>query len=103
MPSAPASVLTALTDALTGGSVEVVDLTAPLSADTPVIQLPPEFGQTATFELEAISRYDDRGPAWYWNNGRTGEHTGTHFDAPNHWVTGRDGEDVASVPPRKLI
>ena len=97
------SILSAFADALTGGSVEVVDLTAPLSADTPVIQLPPEFAQTATFRLEELSRYDERGPAWYWNNFRTGEHTGTHFDAPNHWVTGRDGEDVASVPARRLI
>ena len=85
------SVLTALTDALADGSVEVVDLTARLSSATPVIQLPPEFGQTARFELEEISAYDDRGPAWYWNNFRSGEHTGTHFDAPNHWVTGRGG------------
>ena len=64
---------------------------------------PPQFAQTATFELEELSRYDDRGPAWYWNNFRTGEHTGTHFDAPNHWVTGQDGDDVASVPARRLI
>jgi len=103
MPSAPASVLTALTDALAGGSVQIVDLTAPLSADTPVIQLPPEFGQTARFELEEISRYDDRGPAWYWNNFRSGEHTGTHFDAPNHWVTGQGRHDVAAVPVEHLI
>ena len=96
-------VLTALAAALADGSVEVVDLTAPLSAETPVIQLPPEFGQTATFELEEISRYDDRGPAWYWNNFRSGEHTGTHFDAPNHWVTGQGGIDVASVPVGHLI
>ncbi len=89
--------------AVTAGRIEVVDLTAPLSADTPVIQLPPQFAQTAPFELEELSRYDDRGPAWYWNNFRTGEHTGTHFDAPNHWVTGRDGDDVASVPARRLI
>src|SRR4029078_8845510 len=102
MPSAP-SVLPAPTDALAGGSVQVVDLTAPLSADTPVIQLPPEFGQTARFELEEISRYDERGPAWYWNNFRSGEHTGTHFDAPNHWVTGQGGIDVASVPVGHLI
>jgi kynurenine formamidase len=97
------SVLTALTEALRSGSVEVVDLTARLSADTPVIQLPPEFGQTARFELDEISRYDDRGPGWYWNNFRSGEHTGTHFDAPNHWVTGRDGSDVADVPVGRLI
>ena len=97
------SLLPSVAEALTSGRVEIVDLTAPLSAETPVIQLPPEFAQTARFELEELSRYDDRGPAWYWNNFRTGEHTGTHFDAPNHWVTGQDGEDVASVPPSRLI
>jgi kynurenine formamidase len=97
------SVLSTLVAALASGSVEVVDLTAPLSGDTPKIALPPEFGQTAGFELEEISRYDDRGPGWYWNNFRTGEHTGTHFDAPNHWVTGQGGEDVASVPPQRLV
>ena len=68
--------------AVSSGRIEVIDLTAPLSTDTPIIQLPPEFGQTQRFELEEISHYDDRGPAWYWNNFRTGEHTGTHFDAP---------------------
>jgi kynurenine formamidase len=97
------SILTTFAEAVATGRIEVVDLTAPLSADTPVIQLPPQFAQTAPFELEELSRYDDRGPAWYWNNFRTGEHTGTHFDAPNHWVTGRDGEDVASVPARRLL
>ena len=95
--------LDALVSALTEGSVRVVDLTAPLSSRTPLLQLPPEFGQTASFELEEISRYDDRGPAWYWNNFRTGEHTGTHFDAPVHWVTGKDLDDVSEVPPARLI
>jgi kynurenine formamidase len=97
------SVLSSFASALADGSIQIIDLTAPLSGDTPVIQLPPEFGQTSGFELDEISRYDDRGPAWYWNNFRSGEHTGTHFDAPNHWVTGRDGDDVASVPAHKLI
>jgi kynurenine formamidase len=97
------SLLAQLTAAFSSGAVEVLDLTAPLSAETPVIQLPPQFAQTARFELEELSRYDDRGPAWYWNNFRTGEHTGTHFDAPNHWVTGQDLDDVASVPARRLI
>jgi kynurenine formamidase len=96
-------ILTALVDGLASGAIDVVDLTAPLSATTPIIQLPPEFGQTAPFALEEISNYDDRGPAWYWNNIRTGEHTGTHFDAPNHWVTGKDLGDVASVPVQRLI
>lgn len=92
------SVLSDLTAALTDGSVQVVDLTAPLSSETPLLELPPEFGQTAQFQLEEISRYDDRGPAWYWNNFRTGEHTGTHFDAPNHWVSGKGLADIGSVP-----
>src|SRR4051812_47863111 len=100
---APMSVLSDLTDALDPGRVEIVDLPARLTAETPVIALPPEFGQTHRFELEEISRYDERGPAWYWNNFRTGEHTGTHFDAPNHWVTGRDGHDISSVPVSRLI
>src|SRR5688500_4216898 len=97
------SILSDFAEALATGRVEVVDLTAPLSSETPVIQLPPQFAQTAPFELEELSRYDDRGPAWYWNNFRAGEHTGTHFDAPNHWVTGQDGDDVASVPATRLI
>jgi kynurenine formamidase len=96
-------VLTELAGALASGTVEVVDLTAPLSSSTPTLQLPPQFGQTAKFEFEEISRYDERGPAWYWNNFRTGEHTGTHFDAPKHWITAQDGEDVASAPPRRLV
>ena len=97
------SILSDLTAGLATGAVEVIDLTAPLSAETPVIQLPEQFGQSARFELEEISRYDDRGPAWYWNNFRSGEHTGTHFDAPNHWVTGQGKDDVASVPASRLI
>jgi kynurenine formamidase len=97
------STLAALVTALANGSIEVVDLTSPLSAATPVIALPPEFGQTARFELEEISRYDDRGPAWYWNNFRSGEHTGTHLDAPVHWITGKDLADVASIPAARLI
>jgi kynurenine formamidase len=97
------SLLASLVEGLANGRVEVVDLTAPLSHETPTLMLPPEFGQTASFELEEISRYDDRGPAWYWNNFRTGEHTGTHFDAPNHWVTGQALDDVASVPASRLV
>ena len=85
------------------GGIEVVDLTSPLHASTPILQLPPQWGQTQPFQLEEISRYDDRGPAWYWNDIVTGEHTGTHFDAPVHWVTGKDGEDAAQVPAARMI
>ncbi|MGH8951827.1 MAG: cyclase family protein [Acidimicrobiia bacterium] len=97
------SVLANLTTALSSGAVEVIDLTAPLSDETPLLELPPEFGQTARFQLAEISSYDDRGPAWYWNNFHTGEHTGTHFDAPIHWVTGRDKADIGTVPVRTFV
>src|SRR5262249_35382747 len=99
----PMSVLSALTDALASATVEIVDLTAPLSSSTPVLKLPPPFSNTVSFSLQEISRFDDRGPAWYWNDITTREHTGTHFDAPCHWVTGRDREDVSQVPAGRLI
>ena len=97
------SVLSDLTAGLADGRVEVVDLTAPLSDRTPILHLPPPFANTQGFALQEISNYDERGPAWYWNNFSAGEHVGTHFDAPVHWVTGRDGLDVSQVPPRQLI
>jgi kynurenine formamidase len=97
------TILRELVDAIAQRRVEVVDLTAPLSAQTPILALPDEFGQTAPFSLAEISRYDDRGPAWYWNNFTTGEHTGTHLDAPIHWVTGQDGDDVSQIPPSRLV
>ena len=56
------AVLSALVAGLASGSIEVVDLTAPLSSETPLLQLPEQFGQTARFELEEISRYDDARP-----------------------------------------
>src|SRR3954454_15535687 len=96
-------VLPALLDALRGGAVEVVDLTAPLTESTPVLELPAPFANTSRFRLEELSRYDDRGPAWYWNDIHTGEHTGTHLVAPNHGVTGRDGLDVSSAPTSTLV
>jgi kynurenine formamidase len=94
-----------LVTALHNGSVKVVDLTQPLVAETPVVGLPPSFAPSPPFSMETISRYDDRGPAWYWNTIHLGEHTGTHFDAPVHWITGKDLPDntVDTLPVRKLI
>ncbi|MGW0588740.1 cyclase family protein [Streptosporangium sp. NPDC002607] len=97
------SVLRNLVESIRNGGIEVIDLTAPLSSETPILRLPEPFGNTVPFTLKEISRYDDRGPAWYWNDIVTGEHTGTHFDAPVHWVTGKDGEDVSQVPVDRLI
>jgi kynurenine formamidase len=91
--------------AIATGTIRTIDLTQTLSEDTPLLVLPPEFGQTAGFSRQEISRYDDRGVAWYWNNFTVGEHTGTHFDAPVHWVTGKDLADntVDAVPPADFI
>jgi kynurenine formamidase len=97
------STLQALVSGISAGSIEVLDLTAPLSSGTPILKLPEPFANTVPFSLEEISRYDDRGPAWYWNDIKTGEHTGTHLDAPVHWVTGKDGEDVSQIPAKRLI
>ncbi|NMH96675.1 cyclase family protein [Pseudonocardia acidicola] len=97
------SVLQDLLEALRTRCVEVIDLTAPLHSGTPVLRLPEPFANTIPFGLEEISRYDERGPAWYWNDIHTGEHTGTHFDAPVHWVTGKDGQDISQVPPDRLV
>jgi kynurenine formamidase len=97
------TLLSSLVDAIATGTIEVVDLTAPLSSDTPVLKLPEPLGQTARFGLTEISRYNEAGPAWYWNNITTGEHTGTHLDAPIHWVTGKTGADVSQLPPQRLI
>jgi kynurenine formamidase len=93
----------ALIDALASGAVELVDLTQPLSESTPVIKLPPPFANTPGLSRSQISRYDDRGPAWAWDTLTLGEHVGTHVDAPIHWITGQDGADIGSVPPRSLI
>lgn len=83
-------IIEAMTDALAGGAIQIVDLTQTLDPDFPVIILPPEFGQCARFRMEEVSAYDHRGPAWKWHNLTLNEHTGTHFDAPSHWVSGKD-------------
>jgi kynurenine formamidase len=85
-----AEVLMKLAKAIAKRRVRIVDLTQTLKPSTPIIQLPPMFAPSNPFDISEISRYDDRGPAWYWNNFSCGEHTGTHFDAPIHWVTGKD-------------
>lgn len=105
METTSTQVLAQLVQALDSGDLRVVDLTAPLAADTAVIELPPVFAQSPGLTLTEISRYDERGPAWYWNVLTLGEHTGTHFDAPIHWVTGKDLPHNATdtIPPRKFV
>jgi kynurenine formamidase len=94
-----------LAEALSTRSVKIIDLSQPLGPETPILPLPEEFGKSWPFRLEEISRYDNRGPAWYWNNFACGEHTGTHFDAPVHWVTGKDfpRNTTDTIPVERFI
>lgn len=100
-----AEVLALLLEELNAGRLKIVDLTTPLGPDTPVIDLPPMFAPSPGLTISEISRYDERGPGWYWNTLNLGEHTGTHFDAPIHWVTGKDLPNNATdtILPRKFI
>jgi len=103
--AAGVDVLAGFTTALATGAIRIVDLTLTLGPDFPSILMPPEMGQSRPFRMEEISHYDERGGAWYWNNLSFGEHTGTHFDAPIHWVSGRDLPDNAtdSIPAWRFV
>jgi kynurenine formamidase len=99
------TLLTQLVDALNTGSLKVVDLTSPLGPETPVIGLPPQFGNSPGLTMQVISCFDDKGPAWYWNVLHLGEHTGTHFDAPVHWITGKDlpNNTCETIPAQRFV
>ena len=98
------TLLTQLLGALADGTLRIVDLTQPLGPETPVIGLPPPFAASPGVTIDVISRYDEAGPAWYWNTLHLGEHTGTHFDAPIHWITGKDLAQNAcdTIPAARL-
>jgi len=99
------NVLLEMVRELQSGNLRVVDLTQPLGPETPIIQLPPPFTNTPTFKPRKLSQFDEDGPAWYWNSFETGEHTGTHFDAPAHWISGKDlpAGTVDKIPVQKFI
>lgn len=68
---------------------DLVDLTHPLRADMPVWPGHPEFCQTPMASLE-------RGDASCYHALSLGEHTGTHVDAPSHFI--RSGASIATTP-----
>ncbi len=79
---------------IAAGGIEVVDCTGVLGPDTPILQLPEDFAKnTPKVEIHKISEYDEGGPFFAWNWMVLGEHSGTHFDAPHHWITGKDYPD----------
>ncbi len=99
------TLLTQLLAELSAGRLTIVDLTQPLGPTTPVIGLPPQFASSPGVTMQTISRFDEKGPAWYWNTISLGEHTGTHFDAPVHWISGKDLPNNATdtIPPAKFV
>ena len=79
---------------LISGQVRIIDCTAVLGPDTPILRLPKDFARnTPKVEIHKISEYDADGPFFAWNWLKLGEHSGTHFDAPHHWISGKDFED----------
>ena len=95
-----------LASLLVSGAVEVVDLSGRLGPDTPLLKLPPDFARdTPKIEVHKISEYDQDGPFWAWNWLELGEHSGTHFDAPHHWITGKDYADgyTDTLPVQRLV
>jgi kynurenine formamidase/selenocysteine lyase/cysteine desulfurase len=87
-------VLGSLGAMLLSGQVKIVDCTAPLGPGTPILRLPKDLAKnTPKVAIHRISEYDIDGPWWAWNWLELGEHSGTHFDAPHHWLTGKDFPD----------
>lgn len=100
------SVLEDLGSMILSGGIEVVDCTGVLGPETPILRLPPELAKdTPKVEVHKISEYDGNGPFWAWNWLKLGEHSGTHFDAPHHWITGRDYPDgyTDTLPVQRLV
>ena len=90
----PAHLLGELGAMLLSGQVRIVDCTATLGPDTPILRLPEDFARnTPKVEIHRISKYDSDGPFFAWNWMVLGEHSGTHFDAPHHWISGKDFDD----------
>src|SRR5262245_57872916 len=102
-PPPPVDPLAELSKGLASGKVLVVDLTQRLTPTTPIIQLPPPFANTPGFKKHEISNYNAKGPAWYWNWIEVGEHVGTHFDAPCHWITGKGKACVDDLEARQFV
>ena len=101
-----ANVLESLGAMLLSGGVEVVDCSGTLGPSTPLLKLPPDFAKdTPKIEIHRISEYDQDGPFWAWNWLKVGEHSGTHFDAPHHWITGKDYADGSTdtLPVQRLV
>lgn len=102
-PIGEASALVELAQSLVDGGVKVIDLTTPLTPQTPALRLPAPFTNLIDLRLEEVASFDERGPLWAHNNIHIGEHFGTHVDAPVHWISGQKGHDVSQLPVQRLV
>lgn len=72
---------------------KIVDLTHGLAAEIP------HFPGGRAFEIAPMAQHDPDG--WFAQHFTTGEHTGTHVDAPLHFVS--DGVPVSDLPLEGLV
>ncbi len=79
-------------DDVARGRAEIVDLTHDLNESAPL------FPGGVPFTLEPMSRITD---GYYMNSFTTGEHTGTHVDAPAHF--GKGLPTVDEIPAVRLV
>lgn len=96
-------ILEELLQSIVEEKIEVVDLSQTLNENTPVIQLPEPIVNTGGFKLKQLSKYDENGPTFYWNDFVAGEHCGTHFDAPVHWISGKNHDSVDTIPMKNML
>src|SRR5699024_12206055 len=88
------STVALITEALAEGNIVTVDLTAPLSSNTPVLQLPEDMDPIPPFAIEEVARFDERGMTSFQNAIHTGDNFSTHLVSYKHWTTGYHDSDV---------
>lgn len=91
-PARAAKMFSLSLDDVANGRAEVVDLTHDLKDGTPL------FPGGIPFTLEPLTQLAD---GYYMNSFVSGEHTGTHLDAPAHF--GKGLPTVDEIPPTRLV
>ena len=91
-PARAARMFSLSLDDVANGRAEVVDLTHDLREGTPI------FPGGVPFTLEPLTQLSD---GYYMNSFVSGEHTGTHVDAPAHFGKGLPAVD--EIPPTNLV
>jgi len=91
-PARAAKLFSLSLDDVANGRAEVVDLTHALREGTPL------YPGGVPFSLEPLTQLAD---GYYMNSFVSGEHTGTHIDAPAHF--GKGLPTVDEIPPTRLV